>query len=347
MKLYLFIFLFIIAGAVHSQEIKKGKVIIQKFLAASVQNNPAGEDAMRRLTIYLPPGYDEGKQHYPVIYFLHGFTRNDSFYISQFHFDRLLDTAIASGNIHPVIFVIPNSYTQFKGSFYTNSPLTGNWADYIAKDVVQYMDKNFRTLADRNSRGLCGHSMGGNGSIKIAMLYSDVFSAVYALSPARLNWGEGLTANSPHYKAVQSAKNFQELEKNFFALEIADLARTYSPDIKVPPFYIDLPYQYINDSLITDSSAYKKWNANFPINMIDEHVAALKSLRALKMDWGRNDQFKFIPIACMEFSKKLEADSIPHFAEEYIGDHGNKIGGTDGRIYTELLPFFNAYLKFE
>lgn len=51
---------------------KKGKVVIEKFLAASLQGNHAGEDPMRRITIYLPPGYKESKQRYPVIYFLHG-----------------------------------------------------------------------------------------------------------------------------------------------------------------------------------------------------------------------------------------------------------------------------------
>jgi hypothetical protein len=80
--------------------------------------------------------------------------------------------------------------------------------------------------------------------------------------------------------------------------------------------------------------------------MIDEDISALKSLTALKLDWGRNDQFKFIPIACLEFSKKLEALGVAHFAEEYIGNHSNKIGGMDGRIYSELLPFFNTYIQF-
>jgi len=50
----------------------KGTVIHERFLAPSIVGNPAGEDAMRRLTIYLPPGYYQSKQHYPVIYFLHG-----------------------------------------------------------------------------------------------------------------------------------------------------------------------------------------------------------------------------------------------------------------------------------
>jgi hypothetical protein len=73
----------------------------------------------------------------------------------------------------------------------------------------------------------------------------------------------------------------------------------------------------------------------------------LRSLHALKLDWGRNDDGKHIPATCLQFSKKLEAHGIPHFAEEYLGGHVDKQGGFDGRLYTEMLPFFDTYLKTE
>ncbi|MBD0377497.1 MAG: hypothetical protein ICV51_17950 [Flavisolibacter sp.] len=91
----------------------------------------------------------------------------------------------------------------------------------------------------------------------------------------------------------------------------------------------------------------KKWEANFPINMIESHLAALKSLTALKMDWGRNEENTHIPPTCLAFSKKLEAYGVKHYAEEYIGGHVDKQGGWDGRMYTEMLPFFDTYLKQE
>jgi S-formylglutathione hydrolase FrmB len=82
------------------------------------------------------------------------------------NFIRLLDEAIKTGKMRPMIVVAPNSDTKMQGSFYTNSSVTGNWADYIGKDVVQYMDKNFRTYPTGKAVDLCGHSMGGNGALK-------------------------------------------------------------------------------------------------------------------------------------------------------------------------------------
>lgn len=99
--------------------------------------------------------------------------------------------------------------------------------------------------------------------------------------------------------------------------------------------------------MVVNGSVVKEWEANFPINMIENHLTALKSLNALKLDWGRNDEFPHIPVTCLEFSKKLETYGVHHFAEEYVGTHGDKLGGRDGRIYTEMLPFFDTYLVFE
>ena len=83
-----------------------------------------------------------------------------------------------------------------------------------------------------------------------------------------------------------------------------------------------------------------------PVYMIEKYADNLRKLKALKLDWGRNDASRF-PVQCGMFSQKLENLGIQHFAEEYIGDHGNKIWSTDGRVLNDLLPFFNDYLKFD
>ncbi len=335
--------LFISSFAQHLQ----GTVTMARFLAPSIEGNPAGEDALRRLTIYLPPGYYQSKQRYPVIYFLHGMYGEDSATMADLEINYLLDTAIAVKYIRPVIFVLPDSYTKYKGSFYTNSKLTGNWADFIAKDVVNYIDKHYRTIADKDSRGIAGVSMGGNGALKMGMLFPDVFSAVYATTPATLNWSDGINTGIDAFKIISDARSDSDIINNVSAMLMVDLARTYSPDLNKPPFYADMPAVYIGDSLVIDTNVVNKWTRNFATNMIESHVGALKSLRAIKLDWGRNDAGRHVPVTCLQFSKELEWYGISHFAEEYLGGHAEHLEGTAGRIYTELLPFFNTYLKFE
>jgi S-formylglutathione hydrolase FrmB len=324
-----------------------GTVLHERFLAPSIAGNPGGEDPLRRLTIYLPPKYSQNKGHYPVIYFLHGFNGEDSATMEDLEINKLLDIAIRTNHIKPVIFVLPNSFTRYKGSFYTNSALTGNWADYIAKDVVGYVDKHFRTIPNKNSRGIAGASMGGNGALKMAMLFPAVFSLVYATTPATLNWSDGINTRIEAFKTISEAKNDSDVFKTPASLLMVDLARTYSPNLNKPPFYADMPATYIGDSLVVDTGVVSKWTDNFATTMIAAHLAALRSMKAIKIDWGRNDAGKHVPLTCLEFSKRLEWYGINHFAEEYLGGHAEHLEGTEGRIYTEILPFFDTYLSFE
>jgi S-formylglutathione hydrolase FrmB len=267
----------------------------------------------------------------------------------------LMDKAIETKKIRPVILVLPNSKTKFGGSFYTNSALTGNWSDFIAKDVIEYIDKNFRTIPNRDNRALSGHSMGGNGALKIAMLNPEVFSMVYAMSPGVLDWSNDFTIDSQAFKRifaptikedVQSILNNFEGEGDFdafYATVLINMGRAYAPSSDTANFGANYPITYDGDKPTINEETKKIWEKNFPTNMIETHLPALQSYKAVKIDWGRNEQFDHIPTTALAFSKKLEANGIEHFAEEYIGDHVNKLGGFDGRIYMDMLPFFEMY----
>ena len=123
-------------------------------------------------------------------------------------------------------------------------------------------------------------------------------------------------------------------------------ARAWSPNPLNPPFYCDLPFTYKGDSLIVNNKVLQLWNDNMPVYMVEKYADNLRKLKAIKLDWGRNDANRF-PVQCGMFSQTLENLGINHYAEEYIGDHTNKIWTTDGRVLNELLPFFNDYLKFD
>jgi len=286
----------------------KGKIIVDRLTSQSLQNS-GGENPTRRVTIYLPPDYDKTTSRYPVIYYLHGFTWSDSLQIAYDHFDEVLDKAIATGKIRPVIVVMPNHNTLYRGSMYTNSPLYGNWADFTARDLVTYIDRRFRTIPNKDSRGITGHSMGGHGAIKLGMLFPDVFSSVYALSPGALGLAKefGPTANA--YKRAQEIKTIDELIAGYdevYANVVVAMGRAYSPNPSKPPFYVDLPFTYEGEKLTINQKVLALWNENCPIEMADDYVKNLNKLKALKPDWGRNDEFTHIPLTCQIFSQKLE-----------------------------------------
>lgn len=346
----LFFLLAFISGICHGQTQElKGKVIVERINFPSLQNT-GGENPVRRVTIYLPPNYDQTTNRYPVIYYLHGFTWNDSLQIAEDHFDLLLDKAITDGKIRPVIVVMPDQFTLYRGSFYTNSPLTGNWADFTAKELVNYIDGRYRTIPDKESRGITGHSMGGYGAIKLGMLFPDVFASVYALNPSTLALFEEFGADGPAFRRAQSITSKEELitgYNEFLANIVVAMGRAYTPNASKPPFYCDFPFTYKGDSLIVNEKVLEVWNNNSPLYMVDQYADNIRKLKALKLDWGRNEEFAIVPVTSKMFSKKLESLGINHYAEEYIGTHGNKLWTEDGRALNDMLPFFDTYLRFE
>ncbi|WP_276373896.1 alpha/beta hydrolase-fold protein [Chryseolinea sp. H1M3-3] len=340
-KYYAVLFVLLITLKSFSQ-ITSGKLTSFKIKAETLRND-GGENPNRNVSVYLPPGYENGNKRFPVIYYLHGFMGTDSISSSM---KMILDKGIAQKKIRPFILVIASHYTLYEGSFYSNSSLTGNWTDFQAREIVEYIDRNFKTLATREGRGIAGHSMGGYGAIKIGMLFPEVFSSVYALSPGLLAFVKEFGPNSDSFKELGKIKTHEELKKTYYPKVLVAVARAWSPNPAKPPFYCDVPFTYQGDSLIINDKVMEKWSQNMPVYMVDKYASNLRKLKALKLDWGRNDASRF-PVQCGMFSQRLENLGIDHFAEEYIGNHGNKIWTTDGRVLNDLLPFFNEYLKFD
>ncbi len=319
-----------------------GTVVTEKLYSKHLENQ-MGESAERAVSVYLPPGYEEGERRYPVIHFLHGFTGDNTMlkYVAP-----LLDQAIATKRIRPFIMVISDQKTTYDGSFYSNSGVFGDWEDFTVQDLVAYVDDHYRTIPAAGSRGITGHSMGGYGALLLAMKYPEVFSTVYALSPGALAIVREYGPNSPTFKELSTITTMEDLAKTYFGKVMVAFGRSWSPNPDKPPFYTDLPFTYDGDELIVHEDALQKWQANMPFYMIDDYRENLRSLRAIKLDWGRNAGERFT-IQCAMFSQRLENAGVTHFAEEYIGTHVSDIYTPEGRIPQQMLPFFDFYLDFE
>ena len=128
--------------------------------------------------IYLPDGYDPGGTvNYPVIYWLNawGGTQAQDSYLTL----TALDSLISSGQIQPVIVVKPNGMCPpYNGCMWVNSILYGDYEDYVVFDLVNFIDSTFCTISDPEYRCIAGHSMGGLGSMRIALEYTDRYKAV-------------------------------------------------------------------------------------------------------------------------------------------------------------------------
>ena len=158
-----------------------------KVHGASLEGNLEGDGADRDVLVFLPPSYGkEASRRYPVVYALHGYSIGAEQWSQEIHVPQTIEGAFAKG-ARDMIVVLPDSKTVHNGSMYSSSVTTGDFENFIAHDLVAYIDAHYRTIAARESRGLVGHSMGGYGATRIGMKHADVFGSLYIMSPCCLS----------------------------------------------------------------------------------------------------------------------------------------------------------------
>lgn len=173
---------------------------------ASLEGNLEDDAVDRPVIVYLPPSYATDKRRrYPVVYALHGYSIGAEQWSKEIHVPQTIEGAFAQG-AQEMIVVLPDSKTAHNGSMYSSSITTGDFEQFIAKDVVAYVDAHYRTIPSRASRGLVGHSMGGYGATRIGMKHADVFGSLYIMSPCCLSAPKIGPAASELEKAEQNMK---------------------------------------------------------------------------------------------------------------------------------------------
>jgi S-formylglutathione hydrolase len=312
-----------------------------KVHGRALEGNLEGDSPDRDVMVYLPPTYKAMSQRrYPVVYLLHGFTDDvDHWWGVTRHFvsvPRAMDNALERGVTKEMIVVMPNAYTRYQGSMYSNSVTTGNWEDFVSSELVSYIDAHYRTIADVNSRGLAGHSMGGYGAIRLGMKYPDVFASIYVMSACCMGPTSGVDVErGRRAEAVRDPDEVNRLD--FFSKAMFASAAAWSPNPAKPPLYLDLPTK--DGQPRPDVLA--KWTANAPLAFIDQYIANLKRLHAIALDVGTKD---FLAPGSKRLDEILTAYAIPHTYETYDGDH---INGVATRLETKVFPFFSQSLRFE
>jgi S-formylglutathione hydrolase len=337
MKLNLLgIALLAIAGLTAEDATRHGTVQVIQVHGKGLEGNLEGDSPDRKVAVYLPPSYKASSdRRYPVVYLLHGFTDDvDRWWGVKPHFINVpvvVDSAMNAG-VKEMIVVMPDAFTRYQGSIYSNSITTGNWEDYVAKELVTYIDAHYRTIADRAGRGLTGHSMGGYGAIRIGMKHPEVFSSLYLMSPCCMMVGS--VRPNPRAEAIHDPAEVASVD--FFTKAVFASAAAWSPNPKNPPLFLDLPYK--NGELQPQIVA--KWQANAPLAMIDQFVSNLRQYKAIGMDVGTKDQ---VIGGTVEALNKILSDyAIGHVYGTYDGNHINHIAE---RLGKKVLPFFADNLR--
>jgi hypothetical protein len=329
-----------------------GKIVEASIPAPSLKGNLLGDPTEQKISIYLPPSYDSSpRKRYPVVYLLHSGGIGRMLWLRDEGFNILpvLNGLVSSGKAREMIVVAPNGRNAFNGSFFVNSSTTGNWEDHIFRDVVSYVDANYRTFARASSRGIAGFNMGGFGAVSIGMKHADVFGAVCALSPCCLGLEGEFLEPLPAWSDIATLKSKEEISKlpaspTSMTAGLPAISAAFAPNAENKPIYGDLLYREQDGKLVRDEAVAARWKAKMPLYLVDDYKANLLSMRGIFLDHWQNEKLSNIRIGTGLFSKALAERGIPHIFEIYRGDrHITKVRE---RMETRVFVFFSETLDF-
>ncbi len=308
-----------------------------KVHGASREGNLEGDAVDRDVFVFLPPSYGKEKgRRYPVVYALHGYSIGAEQWTHEIHVPQTIEGAFAQG-AKEMIVVLPDSKTVHNGSMYSSSVTTGDFERFISHDVVAYIDAHYRTIPERRSRGLVGHSMGGYGATRIGMKHPDVFGSLYIMSPCCLSARGIGRANPQADSALEAVKSPAESAKlPFFVRAQLASAAAWSPDPKNPPLYLDLP---VKDG-VSQPDVLARWAANAPLAFVDQYVGNLRQLDAIAIDVGDQDGLR---LDAGKLHDVLDRYGIANEFEVYHGTHTSAVAD---RFQNHVLRFFGRHLCF-
>lgn len=307
-----------------------------KVHSAAIENNLEGNSPDRDVIVFLPPSYGkEPTRRYPVVYALHGYSIGAQQWMDEIHVPQTIEGAFALG-AKEMILVLPDSKTAHNGSMYSSSATTGDFETFVSSELVAYIDSHYRTIADRSSRGLVGHSMGGYGAARIGMRHADVFGALYMMSPCCLSARDPANFDPGAEAKIAALASPAESETLPFGVRgMLAMASAWSPNPQNPPLYVDLP---VKDGKVRPH-VMAKWQANSPLNFVDQYIGELRTYAAIATDVGDQDGLK---VDAEKLHRILDDYGIANSFEIYPGTHTSEVAD---RFQNHVLPFFSQHLR--
>jgi S-formylglutathione hydrolase FrmB len=279
---------------------------------------------------------------------------------------------VHEGKMAPAIIVFPDCFTALGGNQYINSSAIGPYADYLIREIIPFVDREFRTAARREQRGCFGKSSGGYGAVIHGMKYPSTWGAIADHSGDAYfdfvywaDWPNTLNVLAKYRRAKRRPGPYDVVRmergadgglddgrvRRFLralwqkpklshaeshAIMNLCMAATYDPDPRAPNGF-RLPFNLETGEVLPQRWA--AWRRHDPINLVDRYRANLRSLRGIYIDCGSRDQYH-IHYGSRILSKRLHAAGIAHTYQEFDDDHSD----IDYRM-DQSLPFLSRALR--
>ena len=316
----------------------RGRFEEHTFESHTLRGNPLGDPHERPLWVYLPPDYDDARdERFPSVYLIMGLTGQLDMWRNRTPFRRnmpeLVDQLFARAEAPPTVVVWVDCWTSFGGSQFLDSPGTGNYSTYLCDEIVPWVDARYRTIGDRDHRGIQGKSSGGYGAMVLPMLRPDVWGGLATHAGDALFEACYLPGFRESVRTLRDRYDgsFDRFWQDFrervpFSKDGDDsllndwcMAACYSAD---DDGTVRLPYDPATGELVDD--VWRRWLDLDPVRMVAGHADALRSMRAIYIDAGNKDQY-FLDLGAEAFRRELEAIGVTDVSFELFDATHNAI----------------------
>ena len=336
----------------HPFDQPKGRIETFRIESEALKCNVLGDPSTRDVAVYLPEGYDDTDEDYPLFVDIVGFTNSGFGHLSWKAFGESLpqrvDRLITEGKMGKVILAFPDCFTSLGGNQYVNSSAMGYWADFLTLEMAPALENHYRIRKGAVNRALFGKSSGGYGSILHGMKHAEHWGGIACHSGdmgfevCYLNEMPKVLMHLARFggdtgKFIDKIKTDKKMGGgDFHMLMIIAMAASYDPDPQAP-YGLRLPVTKDTCELIPERwDAWLEWD---PIQLI-EHPTVQKNLKTLKcvyIDCGSHDQYNLV-FGARRLTRRLNELAIEHHYEEFPDSHT----GVDYRMDQSLPMLYKA-----
>ncbi len=212
----------------------------------------------RRMYVYTPPGYEEGNTKYPVLYLLHGGGGDEEGWINRGRANYIIDNLIASKQAVPMIVVITNGNPEAvaapldrpfevnpRGATPIGGMASGKFEESLVKDVMPYIEKNYRVIADAKHRAITGFSMGGYQTQNISNAHPEMFKYIGVMSMGLFSSFRNADPNYNRDKHIAQLKALTAAKPSVYWIGIGKQDFLFDTVTKLRALYDEVGLKYI------------------------------------------------------------------------------------------------------
>jgi len=313
---------------------KKGKLVVHTLKSTLLKSNPLKDPYVREVIIYLPPGYSQSySKGYVTVFGLAGFGGNGKMLLNTDplgeNIEARMNRLISESKCGPMILVLVDCFTRFGGNQYINSSATGRYEDYIIKEIVPFIDKNYNT----SSHAVLGKSSGGYGALILGIRNPEVFQGLVDHSgdagfeycylpdfPKALDAFRQECNNPKRWLEKFWKKSNRHNKEDAPPLNVFAMAAHYSPNSNSEYMGVDLPFNIETGEII--GKVWNRWLSWDPTRIIGKYRDNLKKIKLIFIDCGTKDEFN-LHWGARIIHSKLKKMGIKHHYEEFDDGHMN------------------------